>query len=310
MRFLLTLTLAAVFAIPAAAADKPAPGCAGSYADDRADWGGSTVGEPQNLDITEFWFDVAGDTVTANLRVAELTAEPTENTSRALWRVRWQAGDTEWYVESSSSGQPFFYWGEVVNGYTRRGRATGEFFPGADGVIRWTIPAAAGGVVGAELRSPLAETLQVVNDSGVTMMGGVDTASGRLYTASRCSAAPSPGDPPAPQPQPSPQPQPQPEAAATLDVTAPKSVRVARRGTRTLTLRLRSETGVRSVSALLTRRGRRVAVGQLPTLGHSDWLRLGAPTGRKLRRGTYRLTLTGVTAEGRSASKTVTLRLR
>jgi hypothetical protein len=313
-----SLTLLAAAVPWAGASETPAPGCAGSWADEAGDWSTSTQSDPANLDILEFWFDTRDGETTANLRVADLSTTPPPNSDTVRWRVRWKVGEAEYYVMASGSGKsPLYQWGDASGGsLDRRGSVAGRFFPGPRGVIQWPLPAETKAPV---LGAPLAET-EYMTSSAVDFIAIVDNAAGADHTVAECAAgapvpppAAPPGTAPAPAPAPAPAgsaPAPATPAAPVLDVRAPRLARLPRRGSRSLTLRLRSQRGVRALGATLFRGTRRVGSGALPTLGRDGRLRIGIAGKGRLRPGRYTLRLTGFNADSTAARATFTVRLR
>jgi hypothetical protein len=308
-----SLTALALVAPGTQAAETPAPGCAGSWADAAGDWSTSAQTEAANLDITEFWFDTRNGQTTANLRVADLSATPPEGADAARWRVQWQVGEQEFYVQASSTGgTPTYTWGDTSRGITERGNVAGGFYPGPRGVIQWTVPAEAKAGL---LQAPIAQAEHMRTQASMNFIAVTDTASGTDHTITECAAG-APVPPPTPAPNPAPAPTtpgstiaPVP-AAAALDVRAPKTARLPRRGRRTLTLKLSSDRGVRAVGATLFKGTRRVATGILPRLGRTGSLRLGQTTTKRLKAGRYTLVLSGFNADGVEAARQFSLRLR
>jgi hypothetical protein len=302
------LAAVAVLASGAAAADKPAPACAGlAFSDAAGDAQTNSTGLPggegpaqPNLDITGGFFLSDGATVTADIRVANLDRKVPDGDDGVVWYMLWHAGEETRYVgaELGSGGDVAFLYGTydpTTGAYSHDGDTTGALFEGADGIVQVALPA---DYVKGTLASPYAEASELVSIGVIGSLSNDDTAPddqrGVDYTPAPCPAAAAP--PPAQAAPTSPAPR-----GLTLHV-APRagSARVANRRHR-VTIAVRSDGPVTKLVARLlgpSGKGRTLASGRLAKLEGAAALRLR--TKRRLRRGRYVLRVTATGPDGRA----------
>src|SRR3954462_13549542 len=162
---LIAAAAAALLATPAWAA--PVPGCAGTaFTDAAGDATDTTVsgvdgkGQP-NLDVLSGFFLADGGTVTANIQVANLTTDVTATATGVDWYMIWtNAAGALKFVRASVApgGDPAFSYGTATvtdnnTLYQDEGEASGQFFPGANGVVQIQVP---GDLAGGTLKAPQA----------------------------------------------------------------------------------------------------------------------------------------------------------
>lgn len=295
---------------------KPAPGCAGVYADKKGDV------EFANLDITGFWFNHAGGKTTANLRIANLDRSMPSDATGVNWYVLWSVDDVQHFVQAQIelgiSDEPTFSYGtveETPNGTLRSGAGDtpGQFIEGEEGVISMEIPADVGGSSGSQLKATLADTQYSIGIPGVvSSLQPVDEAAGKPYTVNACEAG---GAGPAPTPvDPSPKPAPtgREVAAGQLDAAVSTKVPRAKKVKKSLTMRLTSKAGITDVDAALFKgaisKKQVVAKGKLASAKGAAKLKL--KVSRKIKKGSYTLYLVGKNADGKVADKSFKLKFK
>src|SRR3954451_10282223 len=203
---LLAAAAAALLATPAWAA--PVPGCAGTaFTDAAGDAADTTVFVSQdaqpNLDILAGWFDSAAGTVTANIQVANLTTDVPGTATGVDWYMVWtNAAGALKFVRASVApgGDPAFSYGTAtVTGnntlYQDEGEASGQFFPGANGVVQIQVP---GDLAGGTLKAPHAITAAEQQFDTPAVSGGrlatadnaPDDGGGNDYAVGGCTSTP------------------------------------------------------------------------------------------------------------------------
>jgi hypothetical protein len=311
-----TYALAASFATPARALDdtKPTPTCAGvTFTDpkgdaaiDLLDAGGiGSMPAPDNLDITQGFFkydpDASGTaSLTANLQVANLSKEIPPLADAASWTFRWTVADVVYYLlaEVDSSGTPTFEYG-TIDGVqlSKVGDAKGKLFEGADGVIQWAVPQSGTKAAdGAKLTSPYATSSATYGPGPsllVTADTGPDSMSGKAYEVAQCpSTAPAttPGTGTGTTPG---------TAAGVLPVTLLTSSAKASKAKKgkSLSFKLKSTEEVTGITAKLKKGKTFYGTAKLAKLNGSGTLKMKLK--KALKKGTYKLNLTGSTAAGK-----------
>ncbi len=190
----------------AQADSKPAPSCAGVAASDPNNDavsdpigapGGVTAGPaPDNLEVTRLWFDRQGAKTTANIEVKNLTKANTTNASSISWYVTWTgADDTILFVNAESDGSTVTYqYGTLTeNLYSTEGDTTGKLFEGPQGVVQIVIPNASGGSVGSKITEPYATSTENYTVPGVGSLlanddNAPDSGGGKSWTVVDCPA--------------------------------------------------------------------------------------------------------------------------
>ena len=317
-KYLIALATAALLAaaVPALAQNAaPTPGCAGSYSDKKGD------AEPENVDITAFWFDYAAGKTYANMQVANLTKDLPPEATGVNWYILWNLDDAQHFVTAQievPQSEPTFGYGtveETPNGYLRQqgGDTAGQFFEGPNGVIRWEVPAEVGGTSGKILKTTLADTKASLGIPGVvSSLQDLDEATGKQYTVNGCAATQPPAEPLPPAPTtPGATPEAKREVATgKLAVTVSKRVPKASKVRRTLSLKVSGNAS--EIDAGLFRgspsKRKVVAKGRLTKLAGKGTLKL--KVSKKVKKGAYTLYLVGKNGDGTVADKTVKLRFK
>jgi hypothetical protein len=322
------LALTAWLAAPAGAVDnvKPEPSCAGVTVTDPAgdaalDLTGAGVGifpVPDNLDITGGFFRYDPDPegtpkLTANIKVANLDKSVPDGATGASWYFFWTVADVTYFVnaEIDSAGATTFNFGHIANILETDGQTKGKFFEGPDGIIQIDVPQAGTKASdGATLRSPYASSRASFDLVAVgyvpTADDAPDSQAGKSYTVAQCAAAAPPttgtttpttttGT-----------------AAGTLPVrlsTSTAKASKAKKG-KTLSLKLLSSEKVTAIKGKLTptKNSTSYGTGKLATLDGSGTLKIKLK--RAMKKGAYKLALSGKNAAGQSGKGTFRIRVR
>jgi hypothetical protein len=297
------LAVVAWVAAPARALDetKPTPTCAGvAFTDPKGD---QTAGTGANLDVTSGFFKYT-ENLTANIVISDLNQDIPPGATGVNWYFVWNVGGVDYFVEAGVdiTGATEFSYGtlEAGTGFTQIGDTTGKFFEGADGVIQITVPPAAKGAEGQVLKTPYVTARTFIGIPGVGgLVSSADEApnsnAGKTYTVAPCDGGAA-------------------AAPVALPVTfATKSARASKtKKGKSLTLKLRStETVTELTGRILSRSTKKPTVygtGKLARLETTGNLKVKLR--RALKKGTYRVELTGTTAFGEKGTVTSTLRVR
>jgi len=318
----LALSLATAFALasPALALDdtKPAPTCAGAAFTDKAgDQVRGFTGTPAdpsvgpNLDIIGGFFkDEAGE-VTANLQISNLTNDIPSGADAISWYMVYTAGGADYFVDATvtSGAQPVFGYGTYdssLGNFTSVGTTKGKLFAGDHGVIQIVVPAAAKGVEGQTIKTPYAVAYENISIPAVGSLlnqddRAPDTGTGKSYDVAQCAAGSTapptePGTgttaPPTSRTKP-----------GTLPITLASSTAKAAKAKkgRTLSLKLKSAERVTGIKATLKKGSTSYGTGKLASLNGKGTLKLKLK--KALKKGTYKLQLTGSTAAGAGKAK-------
>jgi hypothetical protein len=166
--------------------EKPGPGCAGpAFTDktgDQADstplLGAASTAGP-NEDITGGFLRYDGDTITANIKIANLTNAVPSDATNVEYYFQYTIAGANHYVSASSDGTTTTYsYGtfDPNTGYSATGTVPGKEFPGPDGVIQMQLPPT-DVQQGATLGDPYAVAAQGLEIPGVGgLVSPADTA--------------------------------------------------------------------------------------------------------------------------------------
>ena len=334
---------AAAVAVGGAGAQDPAPqpGCTGIQFEDPA---GDAVASPQGLgipgakapdsyDVTGGFFRVDDGKTTANLRIANLDATNAPGADGARYYVFFTMGDVDNWVRATRTGDEVVYEFGRSDGTSlvTDGNTTGKMFNGKDGIVQIVVPAALK-ATGKTLTNTGGESRAISAEAGTlywTDIAPDDANTGKPFTVAPCADAgggtpPAPTDPgqttppPSSPPPPSKQPEsnqpgtPPPTTAgpAALDVRVSAGKQSARKiGKRKrMTLKVSSSKGVTGLVATLKRGAKTAGSGKLAKVGGSAKLTIKVK--RKLKPGSYTLSLSGTNADGQRAAGVVNLRIR
>jgi len=325
-RPLLCLALGAISVLVAAAPDPahaaapmPCRGVSFADADDAA----------ANRDIREGWFSLSSGRLTANLRLEQVDQRLETGEGAARFAMYYTVRDASRYVAATTDGTAWtFVYGDDGGGSDPPVATAGTVDAGPNGVIEIEVPK----VHAAErdtLRSIHARSF--TQDAARVARSLADTApdgDGRRFGyGANFVAEPCPPPSPGPQSQPgpsAPQPEPTPPVASPLVPMRPQTTSPAAPAPFRLTVpRLRARSLARGrtfrvkvdpsapLEGLTIRlsRGRRVfARGRLASLTRPAAVKV--EVGRRIVRGTYRLTVSGRTRAGSRVAGAVVVRVR
>jgi hypothetical protein len=300
--FVSAAAVAAVFALgallagPAGAQSTaaPTPDCSGFAITDPAGdqglpQGVGIVPAGPNLDITGVFFKYdasdpdAKSPLTVNIQVTDLDKSIPLGGSTASWYAEWTYQDVVYYVKASvdSSGTETYTGGvdDPNTGLDEAIATTGKFFPGPKGIVQIYVPQ---GSTKANDGNRLTET---VAHSSVDVPGFLlfadnapETGGGKNYTVAQCpGTGPKPG-----------------LLAVKLATSTVKKAK-ARKG-KTLSFRLTSSDNITDIKATLKKGSASYGSGKLDVLDVAGTLKVKLK--KSLKKGTYKLSLTGQTNSG------------
>jgi hypothetical protein len=309
--------LALLAAAPAAAAPAPME-CRGTAFTDAAGDAQSPPATPApgpNHDVVS-GFLVAGDDgrLTANLRVADLTADAAPQASGLVLAFFFTAAGADHYVAARSDGTAWTYeFGHVAGGVrVKDGDTTGTAHGATDDVVEIVVPASLG-LAGQTLTATRGEAIASYLIGGEFVSD--DAGPGAPFEVAACPPPPPPPPPPEPVPPP-----PLPPAGSALPATpvpvgpvtpaAPYTVtvprlraRLLRRG-RSFSVVVDPDQPVTRLTVTLSRGRKVLAKGTRASLAAEARVRVRVAA-KRIRRGTYKLTFRGRTAAGRTAAGAV-----
>jgi uncharacterized protein YaiE (UPF0345 family) len=298
--------LVAWLAAPAGAqsAAAPKPDCSGlAFTDPPGDQGlpqgvGIVPAGP-NLDITGafFRYDTDQDAkspVTVNIEVSDLDKSIPLGGTTASWYAEWTYKDVVYYVKASvdTAGTETYTGGtdDPTQGLDEALTTSGKFYPGPNGIVQIFIPQGATKANdGNRLTQTLAHTSVDIPGFLLFADNAPEAGSGKTYTVAQC-----PGT--------GPKPVLMPIKLLTSTVKASK----AKKG-KSLSLRVTSPDSLTDIKATLKKGSSTYGTGKLETLDVAGTLKVKLK--RSLKKGTYKLNLTGQTNGGPGKS-TFNLRVR
>jgi hypothetical protein len=294
----------AAAACSAAAVASPGPSCLGVAIEDAAGdhaarFQGATVSQTgPNTDLVRAYFTLEKGVAYAHMAFTDLSRDMPAEVEGIVWMMRWKNGAADNWVAADlfRDGSFFFSFGHY-EGTTlvEDGRHEGEFGAGPGGEIRIPIPAGHGGKAGITMTDPWVRVYVLFGGPGVypanlTADRGPDEAFGRTTTLSGCE----PGTATVPEPPRAPAAR---ERAPAIELLGPRTV-AAR--SRRVTFRVQAGEPLTAVRARLRRGARAIASARVARISGTGRLVLRAR--RPLRRGTYRLEISGAAADGRRRS--------
>jgi hypothetical protein len=309
---------------------KPAPSCAGVAATDSDKDAVSRPPGPEvaafgpasdNLEITRLWFDRTGGKTTANIEVKKLSKANTTNATNLTWYVVWTGSD-----DSATAGQPFvsatsdgnavsFSYGTLLSGYTTEGDTSGKFFDGDKGVIQIVIPPDHGGKVGDKITDPSTTSSENYDFQGFGLVAHDDYApdegGGRNWTVVDCVGG-GPTGPTGPTgPAGSGGGSTTVEANA-LNVKASKAAGSAKKAGKSKKAAVKLTGQATKITATLYKgsfkKPKVYGKGKLAKLAGKATLKL--KLAKKVKKGSYALTLIGTNPDGRRAEKTFKVKFK
>jgi hypothetical protein len=281
---------------------KPTPsGCfGGTITDDTGDQ--APFGA--NMDVKGGWFRyITGKDgkpqLVADIQVANLEKSVTPGWNAHTWWVRFQLGEETQFVigQLNSDGSWAFHYGaDGEDGYAIAGPTTGRAFEGPDGIIEVDIKQKAAGKL---LGAPHITARPAMTQGGQPILTpsadrAPDSGGGEDWEAKPCGAAAEVTPPPigggtAPAP-------------AALDLAAGK----AKLSGKTVSVALTGQ--ATKVTGTLAKGSKTLARGKLAKVAGKATIRLRGS--KKIKKGSYTLTLTGITSGGQSATKALAVKLR
>jgi hypothetical protein len=297
----LTCSAVAWIATPAVALDdvKPTPTCAGiDFTDPPADQAIDPVGiglgalpAPNNMDITGGFFKYDADSsgsasLTANIEVANLDKSVPTGATGVSWYYFWTVGAQQYFVTAQidTSGADTYTYGHTAQILMTDGDTRGKMFPGEKGIIQIAVPQAATGAKdGAKLLSPYASSRATFNLVAVEYIPTADDApdsqAGKSYTVAQCGGVAG-------------------GATGVLPITLGTSSAKASKAKKgkSLSFKLTSTDQVTDIKGTLKKGKSSYGSGKLSILAGSGKLKIKLK--KSLKKGTYKLNLSGTTSDG------------
>jgi hypothetical protein len=263
---------------------KPAPGCGGVAATDK-----ENDSTQANLEITRLWFNRANGKTTANVEVKKLDKKVPSGATSISWYVTWDTDATHFVSANTDGGGVTYSYGDLVGTtYSENGSTSGQFFDGDKGVIAITVPNDIGGKVGSKLTGPYAKATENTDTGILNLLSTDDSApdegGGKDYTVTECTTTDTPTVSAL-----------NVKAASTLKAKG-KAASVKLTGTAT------------AITGTLKKGTKKVGSGKLAALAGKGTLKL--KLSKKLKKGSYKLTLAGTNADGTTGTRTSTVKLK
>jgi hypothetical protein len=317
---LLALSVAGLYAFAASLATtaralddtKPTPTCAGvDFTDPAGDAvidvspisgvGIPLLPAPDNMDITGGFFkydaDASGSaSLTANIEVANLTTEVPSGATGVRWYYFWNSGDQLYFVTAGidATGAESYTYGHLEQILQDDGETRGKMFPGEKGIIQIAVPQSGTGAQdGKRLTSPYASSRAEFNLVAVAFIptadDGPNSQSGKSYTVAQCPGAAS--------------------ATGALPITLGTSSAKASKAKKgkSLSFKLTSTEQVTDIKGTLKKGKTSYGSGKLAILAGTGKLKIKLK--KSLKKGTYKLNLTGTTASG-AGKATISVKVR
>ena len=328
------IAAAALAAPVASAADKPVP-CNGKPlgTDPAGDAFVGFVGLVEspvpagpNTDFTSVFINNADGKVIVNYTIADLTTTVPPDATAIGYRMNYDIGDVSNYLQVNidSAGTVTYSYGHVeTGGVVKDGDTTGALFEGKEGVISIVVPPTHGGKPGTKLAG--------IDIFSAYVRGRVNTQTDQMpdgdaelsYNGAACPGG-SPTSPPPPSGQtpppsgggggstpPPPSSQPPANPTAPLKVTAKptklslKKIKKAKKATFSLS----SSEELTNVAIAFQKGSKTVGSKKLAKLGRTAKVALKLKGARKLKKGAYRLVVTGRRADGSTGSVIIKIRV-
>jgi hypothetical protein len=291
----------------------PTPDCSGVIITDPAGDQGIPQGDPgvvllpgtDNVDLRGVFFRYDTDSdaktpVTANIQVTNLSKDLPLGASALSWYVEWTVADTVYYVKADmdDAGAVVYDYGvdDPTTGLTSSGATTGKFFEGENGVVQIRVPqSGAKATDGNVLKTAEAHTSATIPGLLVFEDSAPESGTAKSYTVGQC-----PGESTAP---PATGTTPPASASTTLPIKLITSSAKAAKNkkSKSLSLKLQSTEEVTGIKGTLKKGSTSYGSGKLSSLSGKGTLKLKLK--KKLKKGSYKLKLSGTVAGGaRSAS--------
>lgn len=264
--------------------------------------------------------DGSPDRITADLRVADLSATMPSGAIAIRYVVFYTAGATQRYVAAIRTGDAAWAYEYGTGGpsdpLVKVGDTTGSVVTGVDGVVEIVLPAEI--VEGDALTAPSGKV--ILEDTLLATITADEANTGAAtFTAQPCPPPPPPPPPPNPEPvveQPPPPPPPAPPAQPTpvapvvfirpeppFTVTVPKlSAKRLKKG-RSFTVLVEPTAPVTRLTVTLSKGVKVLAKGSLASLPRAARVRV--TIAKKVAKGTYKLTFAAFGANGKKVAGAV-----
>ena len=318
--FLALPALLTIAAVGTSAHAAPAPDCNGqAYKDAKGD-ASLPSGDAPQLDVLQGFVTTQGADATYHLQIADLSTTAPPPYITLNWYLMWNAEDEERYVDASYSPETGMQYGygvlDPTTGFTGDSdvAVSGAFTEGPDGFISIVLP---------KEKVKIGDTLKTLHADtragfGTNTTGGIvsqaDDAAGKTIKVTDCASAPAPA---APAPAPdggstggggsTPPAQQAPVVQFSL-VGKPGKAKAAGKK-RKLALKLKSSGPVTGVVAKLVKGTKLIGTGKLAKIDGTSKLTIKLKS-KKLKKGKYKLNVSGKDSSGRTAGATLPLKLR
>jgi hypothetical protein len=319
-------------AVPALAADKPAP-CSGKLlvTDPVGDAFVGFVGLVEspapagpNVDITGVFVNSKDGRVTFNIVVNNLDTAVGPGATANVYRLNYDVGDASNYLQArvDATGVAYSYGHSETSGLVKDGDGKGTFYEGKDGVIEIEVPATHGGKPGAKWAGASLFTAYVRGAVNTQTDEAPDAGGTFNYNGAACPSTPAPGGgtgtppatgAPAPPAAPAPgsgptQPASQPTGPLRISVKPAvlKAAKVKR--ARKVAFSIRPSETMRDLTITLKRGSAKVSSAKLAELQGARTVSLKLRKG--LRKGAYALVITAKRPDGSTATATVRIRVK
>ena len=304
-------SIAWVGPVGAQTAAAPTPDCSGFVFKDSS----SDQGIPQgavpiipagpNLDITGVFFRYDTDAeqktpVTVNIQVTDLSKDLPLGGSAASWYAEWTVADVIYYAKADldDAGAITYDYGvdDPNLGLTSTGPTTGKFFEGPGGIVQIRVPQAGTKANdGSVLKESVAHASVTLPGLLVFADNAPDAGTGKNYTVAQCPGAETTTPPPA-------------TTSTVLPVklitSSAKASKSKTKAGKSLSFKLQSTEQVTGLKATFKKGSTSYGTGKLATLNGNGTLKVKLK--KALKKGSYKLKLTGTTAGGaRSATYAV-----
>lgn len=314
-----TVALAGLAAAPAAFAQGPesvpaVPDCSGILIEDgTGDTGiqGAPIAQGANNDIKAAWlrWDVVDGepAVTVNIQVADLNKTVPAGADNVRWYFYYPGagGETQSVLAELAGGNFTFHYGHVgADGNAIDGTTTGRAIEGPNGILQIQFPSARV-ELGARISDAYVQTQPLFGVILPTTDRAPNSgAAQKSYVMQPCPGA-TPAAPAVPVAPVTPG---APAKPANTSLPVKLAASKAKPKGRTMAVKLSSAERCASITAKLTKGRTSYGTGKLSSLDGKGTLRLKLAK-RKLRKGTYTLTLSGTDSSGAKLKRSLRLRV-
>ena len=307
---LVTFAALGLAAVGTTAGAAPVPDCNGQQYKDAKGDAALPSGDAPMLDVLQGFITVKGADATYNLQVADLSTTAPPPYTTLNWYLMWNAEDEERYVDASYSPETGMTYGygtlDETTGFTGDSgvAVSGAYTEGPDAFISIVLPKEKV-AIGGTLSTPHADTR---GGLGTNTTGGLvspaDDASGKTLKLSDCAGAPAPGTPAPGEPAPG-----QPAPAEQPVVQFSLAGKPGKAKKKKLALKVRTSGPVTGVTAKLLKGKKLVGTGKLAKIDGTAKVTLKLKS-KKVKKGGYKLNVSGKDQYGRTAGATLPVKIR